>query len=324
MKKWIYVVGLSALLLAACNNEEQEKETGNETEKIEQEIHVDTEEKKVQNAETLTLEQAMQIDENNFYNFKDSFSTTGPYYGDEYLEEDETRQDLLKRFYAFATEQFFTEEFLQDYKESCISCDRGYPFPQSISNTIDPTLTIDSNQQFTLAGQIPITIFTNEGMLSKTFVLEGEQWKLNNTSFTVTKNAADFSSEDEKEYVEPVRSDKALQFEQSVNQFEETYNDIQSKHLEYSQGDQINAMNEVLLDIQDVIAEMEAIIVQHDDYYQANKAVWDNDVQKAVANIEQETMGDSGQELAMKKVELDMQLYRAFSILWRYEFDEVL
>ncbi|MFJ7734789.1 hypothetical protein ACIQ2D_00495 [Lysinibacillus sp. NPDC097287] len=323
MKKWFYLAGLSALLLVGCTNEEQGKEAVNETEKMEQEYQVEVvEEKQVVNAETLTLEQAMQIDENNFYNFKDSFSTTGPYYGDEYLEEDETRQDLLKRFHTFATDQFFTEEFLQEFKESCISCDRAYPFPQAISSTIDPTLTIDSNQQFTLTGQIPITIFTNEGILSKTFVLAGEQWKLNSTSFTVTRNAADFSSEDEKEYVEPERSNKALQFEESLNQLQETYNDIQSNHLKNSQGDQVNATNEVLLDIQDVIAEMEATIVPHDDYYQANKAVWDNDVQKAIANIEQETMGDSGQELAMKKVELEMQLYRAFNILWRY--NEVL
>lgn len=316
MKKWIYTLGFSALLLTACNNADQDKVGGSQSEKREQENQV--EEKNMLNLETLTLEQAMQIDENNYYNFVDSFFTTDSYYGDEYMELDGTRQDLIKRFHAFATDQFFTDEFIQSVNNSCNACDVPLPFPTEISDTINPKFSIDSPTEFTLTGLIPLDIYTDEGMLSKTFVLEDEQWKLKNNTFKVTKQADGLSSDTEKYYKETVHSNKAKQFEQLVSQLQEKYNEIERNSIDYSQADLSNAKYDVLLDVQDVITEMEAIIVQHDEYYKTNKAIWDNDVKTAVAKVEQETMGGSGQGLIMTRVEVEMQLYRAQRILSRY------
>ena len=112
-------------------------------------------------------------------------------------------------------------------------------------------------------------------------------------------------------------SNKAKQFEQLVSQLQEKYNEIERNSIDYSQADLSNAKYDVLLDVQDVITEMEAIIVQHDEYYKTNKAIWDNDVKTAVAKVEQETMGGSGQGLIMIRVEVEMQLYRAQRILGR-------
>lgn len=194
MKKWLMLTLLSIVLIACSNDESIETSS--------------SEEVKQTTENELTEENAIKIAKNIHNSFVDTWMNMENVLTVNFDEENygmflpnQHYEQYTSRLHSFATDNFLDAEYTQMIKEMCFACD-ALPYSLSLDFADEHVVSITSDTAFSVKSHYPISLYYNESNITKSYVLEDGQQKIDDEQYEVLKQADGFTDYDE-EYVEP-------------------------------------------------------------------------------------------------------------------------
>jgi hypothetical protein len=308
--------------LIGCSkvDERVEESIQNEHSQVEAEATQDvmTKEIEVVKPLQLSLKEAVSIQKVIQESFRDTW-----YWYDVFMppfEENRTvlAEQLFKFYPEIATENYLNTALRNEIVETCNACDALPFYELPIDQALSMKLRIIDHERFAIDAHYPISIFTPERFVTFTYVLQDQQWKIEELTTEVIRPIEDYTEEDEKR-------DFQVGNEEIINKKDETWQRFSLLEEAYFYNVEIyNAqkeeelvayITELLQEVQQLYNELTGMMyTKWPEYEQVVKRFEQMIIRKQEANDALYPVGLT-QTLFKQQGELEMRLYKVEAMI---------